>query len=435
MVKGMCHVLDYAQAELGKTEKLFSWADRAVSFTTKNMLFINKLSFSGKLTASFDATQMLSVDLTLFDTNLNFDLKIDLKNILSSAKDLAVKALWHFIERYSFRITKAIYGTPSDKSDYQLSGEMKIVSMDSNECLAAVVSKDRPLYTDGCDKATTVFAYTMAGAIMNIQSGLCLTFKGMMNKFPVQLDECSIASDFQKFDCTLMTLRPKVAPDMCLSISGEKQELGNWKSIADHRVLLHACDASSNAQKWKVHGDMKGVSVCERFVVDIALNGIADQSSRDEDGYGPHLAIDGDLSSSLKGGSCILTSNEKDPWWIVDLRKEHLVTDVSIVGESDHPDLELTSIEVRVGNLRQASRAFMQNPMCGDRLREIQDGEVWTSQCWPYIAGRFVSVQKIGIGKLSMCEVAVFARLDKQGKCVDEVRRKRNEAALYSPGL
>lgn len=54
--------------------------------------------------------------------------------------------------------------------------------------------------------------------------------------------------------------------------------------------------------------------------------------------------------------------------------------------------------------------------MCGARLREIQNGEVWTSQCWPYIAGQYVSVQKIGTGRLSMCEVAVFARLGEYRK-------------------
>jgi hypothetical protein len=74
----------------------------------------------------------------------------------------------------------------------------------------------------------------------------------------------------------------------------------------------------------------------------------------------------------------------------------------------DEITLSLTSIEVRVGRLQQE---FWNNPMCGERLREIQDGEVWTSQCSPHIAGQYVSVQKIGTGKLSMCEVAVYARL------------------------
>jgi hypothetical protein len=60
----------------------------------------------------------------------------------------------------------------------------------------------------------------------------------------------------------------------------------------------------------------------------------AKQSSVTGRQYGPQLAVDGDMASSLKDGSCILTDEEKDPWWRVDLQAEHLVTDVSIVGES-----------------------------------------------------------------------------------------------------
>jgi hypothetical protein len=70
--------------------------------------------------------------------------------------------------------------------------------------------------------------------------------------------------------------------------------------------------------------------------------------------------------------------------------------------------LTLSSLETRVGRKKDK---FWDNPMCGERLREIQNGEVWTSQCSPHIAGQYVSVQKIGTGKLSMCEVAVYARL------------------------
>lgn len=68
-------------------------------------------------------------------------------------------------------------------------------------------------------------------------------------------------------------------------------------------------------------------------ILDIALGKKAEQSSNEEE-YGANRAIDGDMSSSLKDGSCILTETQRDPWWRVDLLKEYLVTDVSIVGES-----------------------------------------------------------------------------------------------------
>lgn len=72
--------------------------------------------------------------------------------------------------------------------------------------------------------------------------------------------------------------------------------------------------------------------------------------------------------------------------------------------------LMLENIETRVGKIQDK---FWTNPMCGERLREVQNGEVWTAQCSPYIPGQYVSIQKIGTGKLAMCEVAVYARLGK----------------------
>ena len=51
--------------------------------------------------------------------------------------------------------------------------------------------------------------------------------------------------------------------------------------------------------------------------------------------------------------------------------------------------------------------------MCGDRVRQLAAGEVWTQECKPPIAGRHVSVSMVGKGYLTLCEVAVFARLGK----------------------
>lgn len=53
------------------------------------------------------------------------------------------------------------------------------------------------------------------------------------------------------------------------------------------------------------------------------------------------------------------------------------------------------------------------NPMCGDRVRQLAAGEVWTAECKPPIPGRQVSVSVVGKGYLVICEVAVFARLGK----------------------
>ena len=67
----------------------------------------------------------------------------------------------------------------------------------------------------------------------------------------------------------------------------------------------------------------------------------------------------------------------------------------------------LANFEIRVG----MSRDFEKNPMCGERVGQLHYGEVWTSKCEPPISGQYVSVQRFGKVFMTICEVAVFARL------------------------
>ena len=78
----------------------------------------------------------------------------------------------------------------------------------------------------------------------------------------------------------------------------------------------------------------------------------------------------------------------------------------SLAGPQSSP---LSNFEIRVGILTD----HKQNPMCGDRVRQLAAGEVWTQECKPPIAGRHVSVSMVGKGYLTICEVAVFSRLGK----------------------
>ena len=70
----------------------------------------------------------------------------------------------------------------------------------------------------------------------------------------------------------------------------------------------------------------------------------------------------------------------------------------------------LSNFEIRVGILTD----HKQNPMCGDRVRQLGAGEVWTTECKPPIPGQHVSVSMVGKGYLAICEVAVFARLGRR---------------------
>ena len=81
-----------------------------------------------------------------------------------------------------------------------------------------------------------------------------------------------------------------------------------------------------------------------------------------------------------------------------------------VIGTMSSP---LSNFEIRVGILTD----HIQNPMCGDRVRQLAAGEVWTAECKPPIPGRHVSVSMVGKGYLAICEVAVFARLGEWKNC------------------
>ncbi|XP_031555380.1 uncharacterized protein LOC116292243, partial [Actinia tenebrosa] len=199
-------------------------------------------------------------------------------------------------------------------------------------------------------------------------------------------------------------------------------------------------------EEWAVKDDPR-LKVCDNFVQDLALDKPATQSSTfnqkeltaeelkqvDEkernlifSHSGPGLAVNGDMSFTLREGSCSHTSHSKDPWWKVDLGAEHIITDVSIQTTSEGTKVDaLKNFEIRVGILQE----FQKNPMCGERVAATHLGELWTSTCDPAIPGRYVSVQAFGETYLTLCEVAVFARKDNQGKCSTELKRRRSNIA------
>lgn len=70
---------------------------------------------------------------------------------------------------------------------------------------------------------------------------------------------------------------------------------------------------------------------------DLALNKPATQSSTFVSTEPPKLktdaklAVDGDMAIQLTEGSCAQTAKQVDPWWKVDLLREYVITDVSVV--------------------------------------------------------------------------------------------------------
>lgn len=275
---------------------------------------------------------------------------------------------------------------------------------------------------------------------MNVDSGLCVAMGTAQGQALVQQQACDVTSEEQKFTCDGNKITPVKDSGVCVTASGGKTGSG----VVEAKLLKCDDESVQNEQAWIIHDDPRALSVCDKHVPDVALGKPSLQSSlmsvdefqsesKDEKvsipGVGPELAVDGNMSTEPSAGSCSITALEVDPWWKVDLQSEHIVTDVNVVSSSGSFSSPLSNFEIRVGILKD----HKQNPMCGDQVRQLAAGEVWTAECKPPIPGQYVSVSMVGKGYLAICEVAVFARLDNQGKCSAELSRKRDEITNLSP--
>eukprot|EP00112_Aurelia_sp_Birch-Aquarium-sp1_P010422 Seg2224.1 transcript_id=Seg2224.1/GoldUCD/mRNA.D3Y31 product=Fucolectin-1 protein_id=Seg2224.1/GoldUCD/D3Y31 len=158
-------------------------------------------------------------------------------------------------------------------------------------------------------------------------------------------------------------------------------------------------------QRFEVRND-ELASICSKFAPDIALMKAAVQSSTSHNGFASR-AVDGNYKFHWSDKSCTHTNDEQDPWWRVDLEKEYIVTDITIINRGEHGE-RLKNIQAHVGNQLSNHRL---NPVCHDRVRFASDGEAVRLQCNPPIPGRYVAIQMYGKGILTMCEVIVASRM------------------------
>ncbi|XP_070577193.1 uncharacterized protein [Ptychodera flava] len=138
-----------------------------------------------------------------------------------------------------------------------------------------------------------------------------------------------------------------------------------------------------------------------------AVGSPATQSSK-KGGAKAGRAVDGNADGDMaKGKSCSKTSEEDNPWWMVDLGRSTNVYVVTITNRQDCCSDELIGAEVRVGD----SANFEDNPVCGARVSAADIGKPTIEiicACGEPMVGRHVSVQLPGVsGSLTLCEVNV----------------------------
>uniref|UniRef100_L7MUH6 X-epilectin n=1 Tax=Xenopus tropicalis TaxID=8364 RepID=L7MUH6_XENTR len=133
----------------------------------------------------------------------------------------------------------------------------------------------------------------------------------------------------------------------------------------------------------------------------VALLGVATQSSNYRSEYGASNANDGNKNANMMKGSCSLTGSDNPAWWQLDLKKPYSVEKVVIVNRGDCCWERLQGAEVRVG-----SSTNNKNPVCGT-VTDTSQGTI-TLSC-NGMEGRYVSVVIPRRAEtLQLCEVEVY---------------------------
>uniref|UniRef100_A0A803JJA6 Pentraxin n=1 Tax=Xenopus tropicalis TaxID=8364 RepID=A0A803JJA6_XENTR len=137
----------------------------------------------------------------------------------------------------------------------------------------------------------------------------------------------------------------------------------------------------------------------------VAVKGIAQQSSL-YNMYGePKNAIDGSLASNYLFIECAGTSEQEDPWWMVDLKATHKIYTIAVTNRGDCCADRINNAEIRIGDSNDAGGK--QNPICGV-IKSVANGETLAFEC-NGMKGQYVTIFIPGNKtSLTVCEVQVF---------------------------
>ncbi|XP_066283953.1 uncharacterized protein [Branchiostoma lanceolatum] len=158
------------------------------------------------------------------------------------------------------------------------------------------------------------------------------------------------------------------------------------------------CLTSNPSVRW----DYCSVPRCGAGTTNIALHRLAAQSSTAARAA-PGRAVDGNDSPVWVGESCTHTTNERDPWWRVDLGTSQSVGRVVVTNRKDCCSERLEGFRVYVGDNSDVTA----NPTCGGP-QSVVGKDVIAVNCGR-LTGRYVGIALTGAGRiLTLCEVKVF---------------------------
>ncbi|CAM4630519.1 unnamed protein product [Leuciscus chuanchicus] len=159
-----------------------------------------------------------------------------------------------------------------------------------------------------------------------------------------------------------------------------------------------------------IPGRNEYLTLCEVevFAGNLALNGMAVQSSLGHPQGDAQHAIDGNRDSDYKKGSCTFTKSEFNPWWRVDLGNVYSVSNVTITNRGDCCNDRLRGAQIRIGN--KLDNKGNNNELVATLLTAPNGTETFSFES---VNGRYVNIFLPGNNEiLTLCEVEVFAVLD-----------------------
>ncbi|KAM9450172.1 fucolectin-like [Clarias gariepinus] len=138
--------------------------------------------------------------------------------------------------------------------------------------------------------------------------------------------------------------------------------------------------------------------------VDVALGGIATQSSTFSGTFYASMAIDGNTASNFYAYSCSSTNVQYNPWWRVNLLAVYDISNVIITNRGDCCPERMNGAEIRIGN--SLVNNGNSNPRCVV-ISSIPAGGTVNYTC--KMRGRYVNIVLPNMNQyLTICEVQVY---------------------------
>ncbi|XP_069822712.1 uncharacterized protein [Dendropsophus ebraccatus] len=171
----------------------------------------------------------------------------------------------------------------------------------------------------------------------------------------------------------------------------------------------------------------------DEIYYNVALNGIASQSSTFSCSGDAQNANDGSLANNHIMSQCSITQRELSPWWMVDLQSTYKIFAVVITNRVlECCKDRISGAEIRIGNSSETGGT--QNPRCGV-ITSMESGESLYFSCNGMV-GQYVTVTIPGRAEhLILCEVQVFGVPDISGGDLQDMNQNVLKTPHGAPNL